>query len=235
MSETIENENGVSTPSPSLSGRIHDMGLLDLRSAKTPEDLKGITGINDVGCIIIPENLATALMGIPMNDVGTIIPMPEGNNVQLHVGQIKLSGEAIAAGDPEDILFVAGQLIITTPVTNVGYQAIWAHGQILAIRGSETALGAKLKRLTGQILYLPAKARTVMGSESIGKAFLELLPEPTAMVIMGELTIEDDVTVELLQSKIVEFVLMGVIKAPKPLIPLVQVLTPEKMGEIVTN
>ena len=232
MSETVEYGNAEGGAALPESGLIENMGMLDLRSAKTAEELKHITALKNIGCVVIPEHLATALMSVPMENVGTIVPVPEGENVKLHVGQSKMSGEALAAGGAEDILFVAGQLFITTPVTNVGFKEIRVHGQVMAIRGSETPLGAKIGQITGQILYLPAKTRTVMGEETIGKAFLELLPEPTALVVMGKLTFEDDVTAELLQSKILEIVLMGEIHTPAALLPLTQVLTIEKMGEI---
>jgi len=240
MSDTVEEtvtseETSEAAPSPTSipsAGIIHNMGLLDLRSAKTPEDLSGITALHNIGCVIIPEHLASVLMRIPMENVGTVAPVPSGENIQVQVGQVWLSGEAIAAGDSDAILFTVGQLFLTTPVTSVGFKEIRVHGQVLAIRGSEAALGSKVKSLTGQIFYLPAKARTIMGSESIGQEFLELLPEPTALVIMGELTFEQDVTKEMLKSKILEMVLMGHIKAPQALVPLVQVLTIEKMGEI---
>ena len=231
MSEYLENEN-EGNDAPRRAGVIHNMGLLDLRSAKTADELKAITGLENIGCVVVPDHLTTALASIPMENVGTIIPLPEGENIKLHVGQTRMTGEALAAGNAEDILFIAGQLFLTTPVTQVGYKEIRVNGQIFAVRGSETALGSKIGQMTGQVFYLPAKMRSIMGDESVGKAFLDLLPEPTALVVMGELTFEDDVPAELLQSKIVEIVLMGEIHAPQALIPLVQFLTVEKMGEI---
>lgn len=59
-------------------GAISDMGLLDLSSAKSPEDLSGITSIHDVGAIIIPEDLVSALTRIDMQDVGSVVPIPSG-------------------------------------------------------------------------------------------------------------------------------------------------------------
>jgi hypothetical protein len=138
-------------------------------------------------------------------------------------------------GKSEDILVIIGQVFITTPVTSVGYKEIWMHGQLFALRGSEGTLGAKITRMNGQTFYMPAEARTFMGEENIGREFLDLLPEPKALVIMGSITFEDDVTVELLKAKVPEIVLMGEIKAPAALIPMLQVLTVEKMGQIVAK
>jgi hypothetical protein len=235
MSETVETVSEPNAAPLPQAGHIHNVDFLDLSSAKSPDDLQGITRISNVDCILIPEHLMPALTRIPMENVDAVIPMPAGENAQVRVGQVWMTGEALAAGGAEESLFVAGQLFITTPVTSVGYREVRVHGQVMAPRGSEAALGAKLGRLTGQILYLPEKARTIMQEETIGKAFLELLPEPAAFVVMGQLTIEDDVTVELLRSKVPEIVLFGQITASRALVPLVQVLTTENYGQIVAK
>ncbi len=214
------------------NGQISELGILNLLSAKTAEDLKGIKSISEVGVILIPEHLATELAKIPMSEVGSVAPIPTGENMNIQIGQITMSGEALAAGDPEKVLVVVGQLMIKTVVTSVGYKGIHAIGQLCAIRGSEDALGAKLQHLNGQIFYLPANPRFFMGDETIGKEYLEFLPEPEPLVVMGQLTFEQEVTVELLKSKIPEIVLIGVVKVPKHLHALVQVLTKEKMGKI---
>jgi hypothetical protein len=44
--------------------------------------------------------------------------------------------------------------------------------------------------------------------------------------------IEDDVTVEMLRSKVPEIVLIGSLTAPRALLPILQVLTTEKAGSI---
>jgi hypothetical protein len=213
------------------TGAIHDLAVLDLRTA-TAEDLSGIQSINDVGVILIPDHLAGALTRININDVGVVAAIPTGVKVSCFTGQTQLTGDALASGDPETILVVVGQAFIKTPVVSIGYREMRVYGQLFAPRGSESAIGSKLTQMDGQLFYLPVEHRTIMGSEKLGREFLELLPSPTALVIMGELEFEDNVTVSLLQVKITEIVLMGCIRAPKALVPLLQVITREKMGEI---
>ena len=217
------------------AGHIHDMGLLDLRFAKTPEDLSHISRISDIGMVLVSEQVAAALMRIPMNDVGTVVTVPQGAQVNCLTGQTRLSGEALAGGDPESILFIAGQFFITSTVTSIGYKELRVAGQVFAPRGSEAAITAKLTQMTGQVFYLPANPRVIMGEEILSKEFLGLLPEPTALVIMGQVTFNDDVTQELVQSKLTEIVLMGQIFAPAALIPILQLLTQEKMGQILVK
>lgn len=102
----------------------------------------------------------------------------------------------------------------------------------MAPRESQGVISAKLTRMDGQTLYLPAEARIFMGDETLEREFLELLPKPQCIVMMGCLTVNEDVTVELLKEKVPEIVLMGEIRAPAHLIPILKVLTVEKMGDI---
>jgi hypothetical protein len=234
MSENTEEATQEQEAKLPQVGHLCQRGMLDFRSAKTPADLEGITLISEVGCILIPEHLVSVLNKIPMKNVGGIISLPEGENPNLIVqtGQINLSGEALAAGDPEKTLFVIGQVHIRPPVTSIGYKEIWIHGQMMAPRESQGIISSKLTRMDGQTLYLPAEARIFMGDETLEREFLELLPKPQCIVMMGCLTVKEDVTVELLREKVPEIVLMGEILAPAHLIPILKVLTVEKMGEI---
>jgi hypothetical protein len=214
------------------SGHIEDIGMLDLRWAKSAEDLAQIVSMEDVGLVLVPEHLAGALTRVSMEDVGTIVPVPTGDNVNVMTGQIKLTGEMLAGGNPEGILVLVGHVHISTPVQTVGYKEIRVYGQLFAPRGSEGAISAKLTQFNGQMYYLPPNARTMTGNNAIGAAFLDLLPEPIALVVMDNLDFEPDVTVEALKVRVKEIVLLGNINAPKAILPLVQVLTVEKLGEI---
>ena len=216
---------------------IENMGMLDLRSAKDIEGLRNVTAIRNVGAIIIPEELAGILAGIPMENVGSVIPIPQGTNVSLQMGQIRLTGEALAAGPEDTILVLVGQIFVTSQVEKVGYKEIRLTGQLIAPRGSETALGAKMTQMTGQTMYYPwtgpsQDLRVLLGDESISREFLELLEHPTVLVAVGDITFKEDITPDLLKTKVPAMMSVGDVWAPKPLLPLVQALAVEKVGSI---
>jgi len=219
---------------------INNVGVLDLREFESG-DLARIGCINNVGVILVPESLAAELMDIPMNNTGSIIPIPEGANVRVavHTGKLKMTGEALAnpGGNAEDIdiLVLTGKLLITTPVEKVGYKELIVTGKVLAPRGSETALATGLTRLTGQVVYYPPGARFFMDEVRLGRDFFELLEEPIAMVIMDECVIESGVSVDLLRDKVSEIVLLGEVTAPGELVGILQVLTIENYGEILSE
>ncbi len=80
-----------------LAGVIEDVDTLDLTSMTSAEDLAGITRISDVAIVLVPESLMPAAVGIPMDDVAMVIPVPDGVEVRRHTGSLVMGGEALAA------------------------------------------------------------------------------------------------------------------------------------------
>jgi hypothetical protein len=215
------------------SGGISNVGVLDLTGMKSAEELAGIGSISRVGVVLVPESLMSGLLAVPMEKIGATVPVPTGEHVKLVTGQMKTTGEALAgAGREDDVLVVAGQLLVTTPVERVGYREMIVAGQVYAPEGSEGALTAGISRLTGQVFYYAGKPRFFVGSERFGKGFFEVLEEPMAMILIGDFAIERGVPADLLKEKVSQILLAGNLQAPQDLLPLVQVLTVEKAGNI---
>lgn len=216
-----------------VSGDIADVALLDLTGMTSPDDLAGVRSIKRVATILVPENLMSALLAIPMEAVASTIPVPTGENVKLMTGQMTLTGDALAdPGGGEDVLVVAGQLIFTSPVERIGYSKTIVTGQVLAPRGSEGAIATGVTRLIGQTLFYSGTPKFFVGSDSFGPAFFELLDEPVTLVLIGNHTIEPGVTVDLFKKKVTQIVLAGNVEAPAELVPLLQILAEHKAGTI---
>ena len=149
---------------------IRDVAVLDLTGANAAEALNGITRLVNVATILASESLLPRLSSIPMERVATVVPIPEGSRVRLLSGQLVLSGEALANpnGDPDEVLVIAGQVVVTSPIERVGYKHLIVMGQLLAPVGSETGLGAGLTRMGGQVQFYPyspgASVRVLTGT-----------------------------------------------------------------------
>ena len=218
------------------SGRIEKMGILDLTWAESAEDLGKITSIEKVGVVLVPEHLHRFVLEIPMKEVGLVRWLPSGPKKVLS-GQIRVTGEFLAGGDEETTLVVAGQLIVTPPVERIGFKGLYLMGQMVLPRGSEELVSTKLD-MTGQMIYYgtdKGTPRFFLSKETIGREFLELLPAAVPWVIVGNVTIEDDVTPDLLRDKVPEITLVGTLVAPKTLIPLLQVLAIDKFGKLLAK
>jgi hypothetical protein len=175
----------------SAGGReIRDVALLDLTGADSAAALEGVTRVSNVATILVPEALLSRLSSIPMERVAATVPVRDGQRTRVMAGQIVLSGEALAGPDEshrDDMLVIAGQLILSSPVKKVGYADLVVLGQVIAPTGSETALGAGLNRLSGQVLYYPyadgATVRTVTSSMISGEALANSGGQPTDILL----------------------------------------------------
>jgi hypothetical protein len=176
---------------------IRNVALLDLTGATSAQTLDGVGRIENVAAILVPASLLGRLMAIPMHNVAATLPIPDGKTVRVMSGQVILSGEALANADgPQDeVLVVAGQLIITTPVQRVGFSQLITMGQVVAPAGSETALGAGLSRMSGQVVYYPytpgATVQVLYGSTRItGAELANTRGQPSdILVALGQLVI----------------------------------------------
>jgi hypothetical protein len=213
-------------------GDIRAMGVLDLLHA-TPEDLERTTSISDVGTVLVRESMAGRLGAIPMHKVGAVVAVPDGGQLVTNMGVAKLTGEALAASGHEDeILLVVGPLVVTTAVERVAYRRLVVVGVLVAPKGSEAALSGVALTGVSTFYTLGAAVRTVIGEERWGREFFEELPEPVTLVIVGAATVEPGVTRDLLREKVTGIALVGVVRAPKELVPILQVLSADKVGEI---
>lgn len=144
---------GIGTMAADMTGVVENSPVLDLTHLTWPEDLR-ITRIARVGVVVVPDNVAHVLSGIELEQVGAIVPVPAGSNVRIHTGSLMIGGGGLAdPGGDNEVLVVTGALIVTSPVTRVGFRAVVVTGLVLAPRGSESALGAGLTRVTGSVDY----------------------------------------------------------------------------------
>jgi hypothetical protein len=192
-----------------------------------------------IGQLVAPAG-SDALIGPRLSRMsGQVLyyPYTEGSAVKVLTGDLRLSGTELAnyGGQPEDVLVVIGSLLITSPIEQLGYRRVVAIGAIVAPRASESVLVGRVDTLGAGIDYYGARPRVFNGRDSFSAAFFELLDEPITMIVHGRATFEEDVTPELLKAKVVEVVLNGRIAAPRRLVPLLQVLTPQRHGRITAT
>jgi hypothetical protein len=162
---------------------IRKVALLDLTGAEAGAALEGVTRIVDVAAILVPESLLPKLSSIALEHVAATIPIPDGQRARVYAGQVTMAGEALAASEDgsTDTLVITGQLILTSPVTDVGRDVI-VLGQVVAPAGSEVGLGKALRRLSGQAMYYPytagARVFAIDGGQMPGEALANLGGQP---------------------------------------------------------
>jgi hypothetical protein len=192
--------------------------------------------IHVIGSVLAPRGSEQVLGQALAGGTGavTYYPYAEGQEVKMLSGQVRLSAAVLAnsAGRPDDILVVAGQIVVTGEVTTVGYRTVIAAGQFAASAASRDVLEPVIQ-IQGQAAWFQgADPRVFNGDAHVGPDFLRLLDQPTALVVLGDLTIEEGVTEAGLREKITGITVFGDVVAPAGLIGMVQVLAAEVFGDI---
>ena len=165
----------MSETEPAADGVVlRDQPVLDLSHLTSPDQLAGISRIEDVAVVVVPQSLAGAYAAISVSDVAGTIFVPDGANVRLHSGAMVAGGDGLGAAD--DVLVVIGMLVITSPVTGPVPQRIYVIGSVLAPRGSEAALGPALAGGSGGVSYYPHRddqdVRVLSGQVRLSGAML---------------------------------------------------------------
>lgn len=208
------------------------MGTLLLTSPVTSVNYRQVVVM---GMVLAPRGSESALGPGLTRVTGSVdyYPYTEGQEVTVSTGQLRIDGEYLAnpAGGPDDVLVVAGQFLVTGPVTQVGYRRIVVAGQMLAPRDSQSLLGP-ITVVKGQLTWYSGQPRFFVGKERFGRSFFELLDRPLSLALVGRFEIEPDVPPELLRSKVEEITLVGKLIAPRELIGVLQLLTTENTGRI---
>ena len=162
---------------------IKNVAMLDLTTLKSPEELADVEMIKNVATILIPESLMGALMRIPQKNIASVIPIPDGDDVEVQVtnGVLRMGGETLAnptAGGGESmrkVLVVNGPLVITSAVTESGYFKIIVNGPVLVPEGNESAVGAAISTLNGPMTSYPTD-----GNIEFQEGQVRLTPEAIA-------------------------------------------------------
>jgi hypothetical protein len=189
-----------------------------------------------IGSVLAPRGSEPILGPALAGGTGSVsyYPYRDEQDVKVLSGQVKLSGPMLAnpAGQADDILIAAGQVVVTGEVSTLGYRLIVVAGQLAAPADSRDAIESAVE-LQGQVGWYQGDAPRVFHRDTtLGSDFFRLLDRPVSLVAFGDLTIADDVTETMMRDKVTSVTLFGAATAPPVLVAMLQILATEAFGEI---
>ncbi len=214
-------------------GTAMNLPILDLSGVRDRSELKCQRLVN-VGLALVPEDIPDLLSGVACINVGAVLPVPAGTKVETRIGQTEMSGSALAAGDDKPILMVIGQVVVTPPVTRVGYRSVALIGQIVLPKEAEALLTGKVISQVGQIAYYDGlNPRVFFEDTRLARAFFDLVDKPETLVLLGDTTFAADVTPELFRAKVAGVAIIGDVTLENAdLRSVLQFLARTQFGEI---
>jgi hypothetical protein len=192
--------------------------------------------VSVVGSVLAPRGSEQALGPVLGGGVGSVTYYrhAEGQDFRVLTGQVKLSGAMLAnpAGQSDDILLAAGQVVVTGPVTSVGFAQVVVAGQLIAPAAGRDVLEPRVQAQGQVAWYQSDDPRLIFEDMRVGPDFFRLLDHPVSLVLLGDLSIAPDVTEAMVREKVTDIILFGDIIAPAELVPVLQVLAADAFGAI---
>jgi hypothetical protein len=189
-----------------------------------------------VGSVLAPRGSEPVLGPVLGGGVGSVsyFRYAEGQDFKVLTGQVKLSGATLAnpAGEPEDVLLAAGQVIVTGPVTSVGYAQVIVTGQLVAPAAGREVLEPRMQVHGQSAWYRSDDPRVIVEDTRFGPDFFRLLDHPVSLVVLADLSIAPGVTETMLLEKVADIILLSDLTAPADLVPVLQVLATDAFGTI---
>jgi hypothetical protein len=189
-----------------------------------------------VGSVLAPRGSEPVLGPVLGGGVGSVtyFRYAEGQDFKVLTGQVKLSGATLAnpAGQPDDVLLAAGQVIVTGPVTSVGYAQVIVTGQLVAPAASREVLEPRMQVHGQSAWYRSDDPRVIVEDTRFGPDFFRLLDHPVSLVVLADLSIAPGVTEAMLLEKVADIILLSDLTAPADLVPALQVLATDAFGTI---
>lgn len=194
--------------------------------------------IRVVGSVVAPRGSESALGPALGGGVGSVnfYRYVEDQRVKVYSGQARLSAATLAnpAGGPDDVLVLAGQVVITGMVAKVGFAQVVAAGQVVVPESAQELLEPRLEAQGQVVWYRGERPWVVMEPTELAPEFFRLLDAPIGLVVMDELTIAPGVTGDLVREKVASVALLADVIAPADAVPALQVLTTDSLGVIRT-
>lgn len=192
--------------------------------------------VSVVGSVLAPQGSESALGPALGGGVGSVsyYRYAEGQHLKVLSGQVKLSNAILAnpAGQPDDVLVAAGQVVVTGPVTSVGYAQVIVAGQLVAPAASREVLEPRVQAQGQSAWYRSDDPRIIMEDTRLGPDFFRLLDHPVSLVVLADLSVAPGVTEAMVLEKVADIVLLGDLTAPGDLVPVLQVLAADAFGTI---
>ena len=200
-----------------------DMALLDLRTIQSVETAKAIEEISDSGMLILPSDgdpaVVDALAQVPKNDIGSTITLSVKDELHAVNGILELNTASVPTS-PNAVIACNGVLLVTENLPGEGIRTI-LNGMLIVKQGVEARI--RLLQLNGMKVTCDFEHLVQSGNTlQLSAADLEYMDPKTLIFVGNTLTLEKDVTSQVMKEKQIIPVVGNCLKCYAPAVPYVK-------------
>lgn len=196
-----------------MSTLIKNVGIIDARKA-TPEQIREIGKLNNVGCMIVSQSNRSEFVKISMENVGKMTELDD--EYKLHTGPLEISKQMLEDSLQGVKLCVVGPLSVNRDVTVKLLQdkltGLHLIGPASVPQHLYGAFMTKVIEITGHVAVEADAGKQSIGKISISNSYLEGLDDHTQLSVVGNVTFEAEIDPGLFARKIASLNVTGLVK-----------------------
>lgn len=196
-----------------MSTLIKNVGIIDARKA-TPEQIREIGKLNNVGCLIVSQSNRAEFVKISMENVGKMTELDD--EYKLHTGSLEITRQMLEDATLGVKLCVVGPLSVNRDVSVALLQdklaGLHLIGPASVPQHLYGAFMSKVKEITGHVAVESDAGKQSMGKINISNTYLEGLEDHTQLSVVGNVTFESEVDPGLFARKIASLKVTGMVK-----------------------
>lgn len=205
-----------------------DMSLCDLRRLNSPEAIREITGIHDIGLLLLPKDAddetAAALASIPMQDVGMTLYLDRDATATVFNGIQELD-----AGDfvkEKDQHYLINGMAVIHDLPEESETTLYINGIVILNESLRGASQVRFGMVNGLKVYMDFdQVKSFGNNAALDAAFFEYLEPGTLMVAGNSITLDPEIPLALLRDGGFRFVAGNKIRCSRTLLSYVQTVS----------
>ncbi len=196
-----------------MSTLIKNVGILDARKA-SPEQLREIGKVVNVGCLVIHPGLKAELLKINLQDVGKMLELDD--DYRLHTGPLEISRQMLEDTQDSLKLCVVGPLSlepdITVELLQEKLSGLCLIGPASVPEHLYGTFMSVARDIVGPVSPLKYAGLRAAGKILITDTYLNGLEDGAELTVAGNVTFAEEVDAELFARKISKLQVVGAIK-----------------------
>jgi hypothetical protein len=184
---------------------LGNVNVLDVR--KTPkETFDKLSFIKNVNIVLVSDETAGYLPGIPTKNLNAVAHVPANVEVQTCMSHLTLNTDYFTGFSAPKFLLIMGHAIVEPDVSqeliDEKIDGMVIMGKLVCPASLSGALQSKAKLLMGRTVIYPEDAILVTRSLTLDDAFLNRVPDGAKLVVTGSLRVLDDISPDLIERKL---------------------------------
>jgi len=191
---------------------LKNVNVLDMRNT-TQETIDKIAFIKNVNVILVSQETASFLTGIPCKNLNATAQVPQNVHVQTSMSSVTITQDYLQNLTSPQFLLVMGRLLIGPDVTVDAMESKLAGfvsmGKLICPEQLVGVLHSKAGLMMGGTVGYAQDAHLVANSLVLDDPFLNSLSDATKLVVSGSLRVIDNVTSALIDRKLKSLQVQG--------------------------